>query len=379
MDTDVPATPAPPPLSGAGQPPPLIAPPAKPRRTGRGWMIVSLVLLVLLVLSVASSFVHRVDGLTLRPRVLRHGGRPLQESVLEDNGSANKIAVVTVEGVIMSGAIDRSGRDLVSYIKDQLDMAADDRSVRAVILKVDSPGGEVLAADDINHAITDFQERTKKPVVAAMGGLAASGGYYISVPCRWIVANELTITGSIGVIMHGYNYRGLLDKVGVRPMVFKSGKFKDMLSGEKPEDQILPEERAMVQSLVDQTFQKFKQVVQAGRQQADLANRSGKDKGRPLVKNWADYADGRILSGEQAYRYGFVDELGDFDAAVDRTEKLARIGAANLIQYEQVFDLSDLFSWFVKSDTPALKVDLGVELPKLQAGRLYFLLPLAVR
>lgn len=342
-------------------------------------MVVSLILLVLLALSAASHFVRRVDGLSFKTKGVRHGGRLLQETVIEDNGSANKIAVVTVEGIIMSGAIDRTGRDLVGYIKDQLDSAAVDKAVKAVLLKVDSPGGEVMAADDIYRAIVDFQKKTRKPVVASMGGLAASGGYYISAPCRWIVANELTITGSIGVIMHGYNYRGLLNKVGVRPMVFKSGRFKDMMSGEKNEDEVLPEENSMVQSLIDETFQKFKTVVRDGRQKAYEANKQNqsqdKDRGKDLVKDWTDYADGRILSGEQAYRYGFVDELGNFDAAVARAEKLARMSDANLVRYDQTFELSDLFGWLVKAEPPTLKVDLGMEIPKLQAGRLYFLMP----
>src|SRR2546428_583630 len=129
-------------------------------------------------------------------------------------------------------------------ISDQLRLAGEDDSAKAVVLRVDSPGGEVLASDEIYRAIADFEKDYKKPVVASMGGLAASGGYYVSAPCRWIVANELTITGSIGVIMHSYNYRGLLNKVGVRPEVFKSGKFKDMLSGEKDEEDIPAEERA---------------------------------------------------------------------------------------------------------------------------------------
>mgnify|MGYP001545180448 CR=1 FL=1 len=97
---------------------------------------------------------------------------------------------------------------MVDIIKAQLDRAADDRRVKAVILKVDSPGGEVMASDEINKAIMHFQEDSRKAVICSMGSLAASGGYYISAPCRWIVANELTITGSIGVIMHGWNYRG---------------------------------------------------------------------------------------------------------------------------------------------------------------------------
>src|SRR6202035_78901 len=128
-----------------------------------------------------------------------------------------------------------------------------------------------------------------KPVVASMGNLAASGGYYISSPCQWILANELTITGSIGVIMHSYNYRGLMDKVGLRPETYKSGKYKDMLSGDRSQEDILPEEREMVQHLINETYDKFKSVVAAGRKQADQRNKS---KGHTLASNWTDYADG---------------------------------------------------------------------------------------
>ena len=260
---------------------------------------------------------------------------------------------------------------MVDYIEDQLDLAGADEAVKAVVLRVDSPGGEVLASDEIYRAIAEFQKHYSKPVVASMSGLAASGGYYVSSPCRWIVANELTITGSIGVIMHSYNYRGLLSKVGVRPEVFKSGKFKDMLSGEKTEEETLPEERKMIQDLIDETFARFKQVVKEGREFARSMNGG---KGRTLIENWEDYADGRVLSGKQAYEFGFVDELGNFDAAAKRARMIAGIADANLIQYQQPFDLGSLFRLFGESEGRAtVKIDLGMDLPKLRVGRLYFL------
>src|SRR4029077_17430498 len=134
---------------------------------------------------------------------------------------------------------------------DQLKIVGRDHAVKAVLLKVDSPGGEVMASDDISRAISEFQDKYQKPVVAAMGSLAASGGYYVSAPCQWIVANELTMTGSIGVIMSTFNYRGLLDKVGVFPQVYKSGRFKDMLRGSKRPEEIEPEERQMIQAMID--------------------------------------------------------------------------------------------------------------------------------
>jgi protease-4 len=238
---------------------------------------------------------------------------------------------------------------------------------------VDSPGGEVLASDDIARAIRKFEGSSKKPVIVSMGSLAASGGYYVSAPCSWIVANELTITGSIGVIMQGWNYRGLMDKVGVRPEVYKSGKFKDMLRGSKTPEEITPEERAMVQKLIDETYAKFKSVVADGRKAAHDEN----DDAKPLVSNWADYADGRVLSGKEAYDLGFVDQLGSYDDAIAKAKKLGDVeDTANVVVYRQRNELAELFGIFGKSETRAIKVDLGLDLPKLQAGRMYFLSPL---
>jgi protease IV len=364
--------PQPPPLT----PPPVIVPPSSipPRRRGRGWMIFAVVLLVLLGISMLANLGHLLNGFV--PMRVAHAnaiGPRLEEAVLEDNSASSKIAVVEVNGIIMSRALDQSGFGMVEVIKAQLKRAEEDDKVKAVILKVDSPGGEVLASDDISRAIADFQSKTHgKPVVCSMGGLAASGGYYVSAPCRWIVANDLTITGSIGVIMSTWNYRGLMDKVGVRPETFKSGKYKDMLSGSREPDSITPEEREMVQSLIDETYGKFKNVVASGRKRAQEKN---KDKGRALSEDWADYADGRILSGTEAFKLGFVDELGTFDDAVKRTRTIAGIRNANLIEYQQRYDISDLFRLFGKTESRAIKVDLGMEMPKLQAGQLYFLSP----
>ena len=335
-------------------------------------MKAAIVLGILLTVSVANHFRHFLSGLAAGAKSGRSTREHLEEVTLENNHTRNKIAVLDISGIISSEPWDRSGNNLVELISDQLRLAGDDDAVKAVVLKVDSPGGEVLASDDINRAITDFQKDHKKPVVASMAGLAASGGYYVSVPCQWIVANELTITGSIGVIMHSYNYRGLLNKVGVRPEVFKSGRFKDMLSGEKDDKEVLPEEKEMVQALIDETFEKFKQVVADGRKRAHDQNGT---EGRELSASWKDFADGRVLSGRQAYELGFVDELGNFDTAVERARELAGIDHANLVQYERPFDFGNLFRLFGQSESRALKLDLGLQLPHLQVGRLYFLSP----
>jgi len=343
-------------------------------------MIVAILLLVLLGFSMLLN-IGLFSGGSHGRRVSRTVGPKLDEVLTEDNDAAAKVAVIEVRGIITSRQSD-GGFSMVDLVKAQLKRVEEDEKIKAVILKVDSPGGEVLASDEIYRAINDFQTHCTKPVVASMGNLAASGGYYISAPCRWIVANELTITGSIGVILHSWNYRGLMNKVGVRPQTYKSGKFKDMLSGERDPEEVPPEEREMVQKLIDDTYGKFKTVVADGRKAAHDKNKGNKDpedQGRALGTDWTDYADGRVLSGKDAVELGFVDQIGNFQDAVKRAEKMAGISKANLIEFQQRFDLSDFFKMFSKSQTPAIKVDLGVEAPKLEAGQLYFLSPTFAR
>jgi protease IV len=377
-----PISPPPPPVA----PPPIIPPAPAPRgRSGAVWKALAFVFLVLFIISLFTNFLSISRGVIPRPRAGAERGRGMEEIVTARTNSDNKIAVIEVDGVISGEQIDSSDITMLDFINEQLKMAARDSDVKAVILKVNSPGGEVLASDEINQAITRFQDQSRKPVIVSMESLAASGGYYISAPCRWIVANEMTITGSIGVIMHGYNYRLLMDKVGVRPHVYKSGRFKDMLSGEQEPDpsklseedrRNRDEEDRMVQALIDETFEKFKSIVKTGREHAASLN-SGK--GKTLVDDWQDYADGRVLSGKQALAFGFVDELGDFDTAVSRAQNIAGIASANLVEYRMQFDLASVLSHvFGKSAVPAIKVDLGVDLPRLQAGRLYFITPTAV-
>jgi len=345
-------------------------------------MVLAIILLVLLGLSVLVNLSQFAVGgargrgsgsATTRARGV---GPRLDEAVIEDNDASTKIAIVEVNGIITSTPVDEQGFSMVDVIKAQLDRAQEDRRVKAVILKVDSPGGEVLASDEISEAIKNFQDGKKsngqksdnsrpKPVIVSMGNLAASGGYYISAPARWIVANKMTLTGSIGVIMHGWNYRGLIDKIGIAPETYKSGKFKDMLSGSRATNEIPAQEHQMVQKLIDEVYGDFKDVVAAGR--------SGK-----LADNWTEYADGRVLSGTEAKQHGFVDEIGNFDTALASAKKLAGIeGDVNLIRYEQRLDLSDIFRMFGESKTqpPTVKVDLGFDAPRLQAGEMYFLSP----
>lgn len=338
---------------------------------GRGWFFLSLILLILLGLTWLGILGNLGNDLAMKGT---SADGLWKETVVRDNSSTNqvKVALIEVDGIISSLSLSSNRRGMASSIKFQLQLAAEDENVQGVLLRIDSPGGEVLASDDIYREIQRFQKETGKPVVASMSGLAASGGYYIAAPCRWIVANPLTITGSIGVILHSYNYRGLLDKVGVQPQVFKSGRFKDMLSGEKPPEEILPETRKMFQTMIDEAFDRFKEVVREGRSWAQSQNNS---EGQALSEDWETYADGRILSGSQAFRVGFVDELGNFDKASEQMEKILGVQGFYLIQYQRHLGLGDFLQIFGRADSNRIEVDIGFDFSQIQAGRLYFLAP----
>lgn len=391
MDTDSsqPNSPSssPPPI-----PPPVVVQPRassgpgsiSPRKEkkGSGWkvaaIIFGLLLFGLLGFNVLGMMMSLAGGGGMA------AGSRLQEVTVESHATREKIAIIPVQGVIM-GASQPVGRSLAKTIEDKLKIAAKDRHVRAVILRVDSPGGEVLASDDIAKAIERFQQKHNKPVIASMGSLAASGGYYISAPCRWIVAHEMTMTGSIGVIFQSYNFRGLMNKVGVRPMTYTSGKFKDMLSFSKEVENLTPEqkaelkeEEALVRKMITEVYDRFKSVVADGRKLANGKNSSSADPGQTLSSKWTDFADGRIISGTEAHELGLVDELGDFETAVKRALKFAGVAEANLVTYQEPFDLSDLIGILGKAEGKTVKVDVGLEVPKLQAG-LYYLAPVLMR
>ena len=276
--------------------------PNRPREEPAGRFLSVLLIGLIVLWGFGRILLHGMVNVASHSHATADLSRNLEEVVLEHTNSENKIALVEVTGIISGDEIGHSDMDFVTYVKEQFKEAEGDPGVKAVILKVDSPGGEVMASDEIYNIIRRFEDKSGKPVVVSMGSLAASGGYYISAPCRWIVANELTITGSIGVIMHNYNYRLLFDKVGIRPQVIKSGRYKDMLSGEKEpdSDKLTPqevkdrdEEVKMVQSLIDETYSKFTNIVKTGREWAASKNAPGQ--GKTLKADWADSAEPRPL------------------------------------------------------------------------------------
>ncbi len=281
----------------------------------------------------------------------------LQEYTIEEgSGDGGKIVVIPVQGVIHTADTTEWGTSMVDDIKRALRAAADDDSVKAVVLAVDSPGGEVTASDIIYHEVGKVRE--KKPVVVSMGSLAASGAYYIACGADWIVANDTTFTGSIGVIIQSLNYEGLFDKVGLDAMVFKSGKFKDMLSGSRP---VTPEEAAYVDGMVQQVYGRFVDIVAAGR------NLPAKDLREGL-------ADGRIITGLDAKEAGLVDQLGYVEDAFAKARELAEAPDAGIIRYEPGLNFHRVLRWLGAGAESKVQLQMGA-MPsfRLQPGRAYLL------
>ena len=214
------------------------------------------------------------------------------------------VGLVEVKGIIIDGT------DTIR----QLRVLKKDKRVKAVVLRVDSPGGVVGPSQEISAQVKELAK--VKKVVVSMGSVAASGGYYISVPATLIYANPGTITGSVGVLMKFSNIEGLMDKVGLKAFTIKSGKFKDVGS---PSRTMKPEERAMLQGVIDSTHRQFVRAVAEGR--------------KLPVSTVAALADGRIFSGEQALALKLVDRLGTLQDAIDEAARLGGIkGEPRLIR-----------------------------------------------
>lgn len=214
-----------------------------------------------------------------------------KESTFKD-----KIGLIKIEGPILQS----------KTVVDELKEYTTNNQIKAIVLRIESPGGGVVPSQEIYDAVKKATE-TKK-VVVSMGSVAASGGYYIASPATMIVANAGTITGSIGVIMEIPNMQGLMDKIGIKTEVIKSGKYKDMISLSRG---IGKEQRAILQGLLDNVHEQFIKAVADGRKM-------------PLEKV-RDLADGSVFSGAQALEKGLVDELGGFEDAIKITAKLVGI------------------------------------------------------
>ena len=253
----------------------------------------------------------------------------IEETTVEGEGR-DKVLLVDVSEVITDTPSRRAfglveEPSTLARIQSELKRAAEDDRIRALVLRINSPGGGATASDQIYSEIVRFKRERKVPVVAALGDLAASGGYYVACAGDRIVAHPTTVTGSIGVILMNLNLEGLLGKVGVRNETYKAGSHKDLLS---PFRGATPEERKIVQTILDTMHARFISVVRESRPGLDAAR-------------VPQLTDGRIFDAPQAVAAGLVDEIGDLRHAIGLAERAAGIEKARVVMYHRMSEARD--------------------------------------
>ncbi len=257
------------------------------------------------------------------------------EEVIESGNTQKRIAVLDVEGVIQdtgnAGSIFESPGYNHEEFLDKLDAVQKDNSIKGIILKVNSPGGGVVESAQIHAKLVDIMKKSKKPIYVSMGSIAASGGYYISAPATKIFASKETLTGSLGVIMHSINYSELAEKYGVDFVTIKSGPYKDIMS---PTRKMTEEERKILQSMIDNSYDGFVKVIAEGR---DLSE----EQVRKL-------ADGRVYDGIQAKEVNLIDEYGYLDDTIAAMKKDYKLKDAQVFKYTSGAPFSKFFSMGAK-------------------------------
>ena len=261
-----------------------------------------------------------VISVDLSPKI-----RPLTEETVEGK-SGPKILLMDVSGMLSDEGtqpILNLGNPpprvpMLVRVREELKKAEEDKEVRALIVRINSPGGTVTASDIMYREILSFKERTRRPVVAVMMDIAASGGYYLALAADTIVAHPTTVTGSIGTIMLSVNAEGLMQKIGVAATTIKSAEHKDMGS---PFRSLTPEERAVFQAVIDELQRQFLAKVVAHRKLAPETARK--------------LADGRVYTADQALAHGLVDKIGYMSDAIAAAKQAAGLDEARVIVYHR--------------------------------------------
>lgn len=248
---------------------------------------------------------------------------PLRETTVSGSGK-EKILIIDISGIISEerqrGLVGVSeDPDMVARIKEELKMATRDKHVKAIILRINSPGGTVTASDMIYHEIEQFKKNTAIKVVACIMDLGASGGYYVAASADRIIAHPTTVTGSIGVIMLNLSVEGLLQKIGIADTSIKTGEYKDMGS---PLKTMTEEERRIFQGIMDSLYERFLTAITENRKDLPL------EKLRSL-------ADGRIYTAQQALENGLIDQIGYLDEAIALAKKESGLTGARVITYHR--------------------------------------------
>jgi protease-4 len=307
-----------------------IGPAVKTKSSGTSWKIFLGIILAISVLA-NIALVLMLIGIVA---VFMAGQRGLfTEEIIHKGPARNKIAVITLEGII-------NGEE-AQNIYNQLNMARQDKRVKGLIVRVNSPGGTISGSDRIHKEILKYRQEEKKPVVAFMQDIAASGGYYTSVACDKIIAEPTTITGSIGVISLYFVVQELLkDKLGILPVVVKSGEKKDWPSYfQAPSKEQL---QYLQDKLISPAYERFVKIVSEGRNATLTESQIRK------------LADGSIFGAQEALSEKLIDKIGYMDEAIELVKSLAGIEKAQVVEYRKPFSLASLLSY--RSTGNSLKI-----------------------
>ena len=266
--------------------------------------------------------------------------------------ATRKVALLDVDGVLENAREEPMfgppGENPVSLLKEKLDKAAMDRHVKAVVLRINSPGGGVTASDLMYTELRRFRKSTGKPVIAAMLDVGASGGYYIACAADKIYASPTTVTGSIGVVMIAPDFSGTMDKLGIRANVIKSGEMKDAGS---PFREMSPADRALFQAMIDEMYARFLKVVGTARPQIEA------DRLKAL-------ADGRVFLAPEAKAHGLIDEIGTVHDAVSAAKVAAGLTDKPVVVVEYARPLAHRPNVYAQTPGGAPQVNLvNVDLP----------------
>jgi len=296
------------------------------------------------------------DGVVIRHAPSRSG---LQESLVQSDAGwfiSDKIAVIDVDGILRNrqeSGLFSSGENPVSLFCEKLNKAACDNKVKAVVLRINSPGGTVAASDTMYHMLSEFRKKTHKPVVACMLGVAASGGYYLACGCDTIIAGPTTVTGSIGTMMQTVSFAGTMDKIGIKAEAIKSSDLKDLAS---PLHDLRPEERKVLQEIITHFYNQFLDVVLAGRKGLD---RQG------LLK----LADGRVFTAKNAKEASLIDHIGYPDDAITIAKQLANLDRVEVVMYHRPMGhKSNIYASAEPTTAQALLVNIQLPIWLRQQG-----------
>jgi protease IV len=320
----------------------------------------------ILVVSLLSGFMACPGCIKPKITLFGDGTEPLKEFTLQGSGSEG-ILILPVQGTISDSHKELPfyrKASLVQEIVSQLNRAEKDKNIKAVIVKIDSPGGSVTASDVLYHEFMKFKERSGAKLVAIMMGVAASGGYYIALPADFIIAHPTSITGSIGVVFLRPNVSGLMGKIGFEMEIDKSGRNKDMGS---PFRRATEEEQRIWQSLIDSMAERFLTLVVNHRHLDNEAK--------------AAISSARIYDADDALRLGLVDQIGYVDDAIRKAIQFAGLpeGARIVVYRHAEYPDDNLYNTFSRTPDPPeinlIETGLAEALPPLRSGFYYLWLP----